>query len=67
MLCMFACRFSEELLKLLWPRFYLILDMNVASIRDTDPSRLGNIDTRPHYVSSPLSVWGQGIITILLH
>jgi len=46
-----VCSFSEELLKLLLPRFYFILDLNVASIRDTDPSRIGKIDTRPHYVS----------------
>lgn len=35
---------------LLWPRFELILEMNVQSVRTTDPQRLGGLDTRPHYV-----------------
>lgn len=35
---------------ILWPRFRHILDLNVASVRDTDPSKLGSVDTRPHYV-----------------
>lgn len=36
---------------MLWPRFELILEMNVQSVRSTDPQRLGGLDTRPHYVS----------------
>lgn len=35
---------------MLWPRFELILEMNVQSVRSTDPQRLGGLDTRPHYV-----------------
>lgn len=38
------------MLALLWPRFELILEMNVQSVRSTDPQRLGGLDTRPHYV-----------------
>lgn len=37
---------------MLWPRFELILEMNVQSVRSTDPQRLGGLDTRPHYVSA---------------
>ena len=50
--CVFSVcfSFSNDLLGILWPRFNHILDLNVASIRDTDPSRLGSVDTRPHYV-----------------
>ena len=42
--------YSGDLTQILWPRFRRILQLNIASVRDTNPSRLGNIDTRPHYV-----------------
>ena len=42
--------FSRDLLATLWPRFNHILELNITSVRETDPQRLGNIDTRPHYV-----------------
>ena len=44
--------FSHELLDILWPRFNYVLEMNIASVRETDPQKLGNIDTSPHYVSN---------------
>ena len=47
--------YSRDLTQILWPRFRRILELNIASVRDTNPSRLGNIDTRPHYVC-PLSL-----------
>lgn len=52
--CLLLCltdRYSEELQSYLWPRFRHILNLNVASVRDADPHKLGHIDTRPHYVS----------------
>ena len=29
----------------------MILKLNIQSIRDCDPQKLGQIDVRPHYVS----------------
>ena len=46
-----ARRYWEAVLELLWPRFEMILEMNIHSIRNTDPQKLGLLDTRPHYVS----------------
>uniref|UniRef100_A0A3Q1D066 Vacuolar protein sorting-associated protein 52 homolog n=1 Tax=Amphiprion ocellaris TaxID=80972 RepID=A0A3Q1D066_AMPOC len=43
-------KYWEAVLELLWPRFDLILEMNIHSIRNTDPQKLGVLDTRPHYV-----------------
>lgn len=43
-------RYWEAVLELLWPRFEMILEMNIHSIRNTDPQKLGVLDTRPHYV-----------------
>ena len=48
--CFPFCSYSRDLTGILWPRFRRILELNIASVRDTNPSRLGNIDTRPHYV-----------------
>lgn len=45
-----CCRYWEAVLEMLWPRFELILEMNIQSIRNTDPQKLGVLDTRPHYV-----------------
>ena len=47
---LFMCSYSRDMMAILWPRFRRILELNIASVRDTNPSRLGNIDTRPHYV-----------------
>ena len=45
-------RYWETVLEMLWPRFEMIVQTNSQSIRQCDPSRLGDIDVRPHYVSS---------------
>ena len=42
--------YYDRLLAVLWPRFEHIIDMNHASIAETDPSKLANVDTRPHYI-----------------
>ena len=49
-LCSSYHRYWETLLEMLWPRFTYIVEMNIESIRTTDPQRLGTIDIRPHYV-----------------
>uniref|UniRef100_A0A3B1KHL8 Vacuolar protein sorting-associated protein 52 homolog n=1 Tax=Astyanax mexicanus TaxID=7994 RepID=A0A3B1KHL8_ASTMX len=43
-------KYWEVVLEMLWPRFELILEMNIQSIRNTDPQKLGVLDTRPHYI-----------------
>ncbi|KAM3596485.1 uncharacterized protein V6R79_015392 [Siganus canaliculatus] len=44
-------KYWDAVLELLWPRFELILEMNIHSIRNTDPQKLGVLDTRPHYIT----------------
>ena len=48
--------FSEDLQSVFWPRFRHILNLNIASVRDADPSKLSRIDTRPHYVGKECSL-----------
>lgn len=52
-------RYWEAVLEMLWPRFELILEMNIHSIRNTDPQKLGVLDTRPHYVGFPCTFYGR--------
>ncbi|TNN54224.1 Vacuolar protein sorting-associated protein 52 [Liparis tanakae] len=55
-------KYWEAVLELLWPRFELILEMNIHSIRNTDPQKLGVLDTRPHYlVRGFSSSWKQSV------
>uniref|UniRef100_A0A8D0HIZ1 Vacuolar protein sorting-associated protein 52 homolog n=1 Tax=Sphenodon punctatus TaxID=8508 RepID=A0A8D0HIZ1_SPHPU len=42
-------KYWETLLEMLWPRFEHILELNIQSIQNTDPQKLGFLDTRPHY------------------
>ena len=40
----------------MWPRFKYILELNIHSVKECDPQKLGQIDVRPHYVSTELYV-----------
>ena len=44
-------RYWETVLEMSWPRFTYVVELNIDSIRNTDPQKLGVIDIRPHYVS----------------
>uniref|UniRef100_A0A8C9WHG1 Vacuolar protein sorting-associated protein 52 homolog n=1 Tax=Scleropages formosus TaxID=113540 RepID=A0A8C9WHG1_SCLFO len=57
-------RYWEAVLELLWPRFELILEMNIQSIRDTDPQKLGVLDTRPHYITRRYAEFSSAIVSI---
>ncbi|XP_033847519.1 vacuolar protein sorting-associated protein 52 homolog [Periophthalmus magnuspinnatus] len=57
-------KYWEAVLELLWPRFELILEMNIHSIRSTDPQRLGLLDTRPHYITRRYAEFSSAIVSI---
>ncbi|XP_020790118.1 vacuolar protein sorting-associated protein 52 homolog [Boleophthalmus pectinirostris] len=57
-------KYWEAVLELLWPRFELILEMNIHSIRNTDPQRLGVLDTRPHYITRRYAEFSSAIVSI---
>lgn len=44
-------RYWDTVLEMSWPRFTYVVELNVDSVRNTDPQKLGVIDIRPHYVS----------------
>ncbi|XP_034016495.1 LOW QUALITY PROTEIN: vacuolar protein sorting-associated protein 52 homolog [Thalassophryne amazonica] len=57
-------KYWEAVLELLWPRFELILEMNIHSIRNTDPQKLGILDTRPHYITRRYAEFSSAIVSI---
>ncbi|KAM9824191.1 vacuolar protein sorting-associated protein 52 homolog [Neosynchiropus ocellatus] len=57
-------KYWETVLELLWPRFELILEMNINSIRNTDPQKLGVLDTRPHYITRRYAEFSSAIVSI---
>ncbi|XP_038598181.1 vacuolar protein sorting-associated protein 52 homolog [Tachyglossus aculeatus] len=57
-------RYWEQALAVLWPRFELILEMNIQSIRGSDPQRLGELDTRPHYITRRYAEFSSALVSI---
>uniref|UniRef100_A0A8C2J9R3 Vacuolar protein sorting-associated protein 52 homolog n=1 Tax=Cyprinus carpio TaxID=7962 RepID=A0A8C2J9R3_CYPCA len=57
-------KYWEAVLELLWPRFELILEMNIQSIRNTDPQKLGVLDTRPHYITRRYAEFSSAVVSI---
>lgn len=57
-------KYWEAVLDLLWPRFELILEMNIHSIRNTDPQKLGLLDSRPHYITRRYAEFSSAIVSI---
>lgn len=57
-------RYFEKIDSLLWPQFDRILELNVISIRDCDPSKLGNIDVMPHYITRRYAEFSAAIVGI---
>ncbi|XP_039624745.1 vacuolar protein sorting-associated protein 52 homolog [Polypterus senegalus] len=57
-------KYWETVLEILWPRFELILELNIQSIRNTDPQRLGTLDTRPHYITRRYAEFSSAIVSI---
>ncbi|XP_077986713.1 vacuolar protein sorting-associated protein 52 homolog [Glandiceps talaboti] len=57
-------KYWETLLDMLWPRFQYILELNIHSIRDTDPQKLGTIDMRPHYITRRYAEFSAAIVSL---
>uniref|UniRef100_A0A452HW76 Vacuolar protein sorting-associated protein 52 homolog n=1 Tax=Gopherus agassizii TaxID=38772 RepID=A0A452HW76_9SAUR len=57
-------KYWDTLLGILWPRFEYILELNIQSIQNTDPQRLGFLDTRPHYITRRYAEFSSAIVSI---
>ncbi|XP_055897947.1 vacuolar protein sorting-associated protein 52 homolog isoform X1 [Biomphalaria glabrata] len=57
-------RYWDTILNLLWPRFEYIVSMNIQSVRECEPSKLGHIDNRPHYITRRFAEFSAAIVGI---
>eukprot|EP00123_Amoebidium_parasiticum_P020524 comp51628_c0_seq1/m.47678 comp51628_c0_seq1/g.47678 ORF comp51628_c0_seq1/g.47678 comp51628_c0_seq1/m.47678 type:complete len:716 (-) comp51628_c0_seq1:104-2251(-) len=59
-------KYHASLEMMLWPRVKMLLDMNIDSMRKCamDPRRMGNIETRPHYVTRRYAEFAASISAI---
>ncbi|KAF7235308.1 hypothetical protein EYD10_17863 [Varanus komodoensis] len=57
-------KYWDTLLEMLWPRFEHILKLNIQSIQNTDPQKLGFLDTRPHYITRRYAEFSSAIVGI---
>lgn len=56
--------FYKRLQDMLWPRFTLIVELNAESVQNCDPSKLGSVDTRPHYVVRRYAEYSGAFLSI---
>ena len=56
--------FHNQLLQILWPRFNYVLSLSIHSIRETDPTRLSELDTRPHFITRRFGEFYSAIHTL---
>lgn len=57
-------RYWETILQVMWPRFEYILQLNIHSVRECDPNKLGHIDVRPHYITRRYAEFSAAIVGI---
>ncbi|XP_053380589.1 vacuolar protein sorting-associated protein 52 homolog isoform X2 [Mercenaria mercenaria] len=57
-------RYWDSILHIMWPRFEYILVLNIQSVRDCDPERLGHIDVRPNYITRRYAEYSAAILGI---
>ncbi|RUS69204.1 hypothetical protein EGW08_023031, partial [Elysia chlorotica] len=57
-------RYWGTILRYLWPRFEYIVNMNIQSVRECDPNKLGQIDSRPHYITRRFAEFSAAIVGI---
>ncbi|PFX27268.1 Vacuolar protein sorting-associated protein 52-like [Stylophora pistillata] len=57
-------KYWDTVLEMSWPRFTYIVELNVDSVRNTDPQRLGVIDIRPHYITRRYAEFCAAIVSL---
>ena len=56
--------FFDHMSMLFWPRFKVIFDANVKSLKGANPKKLGTVDLTPHYVSRRYAEYVSSILTL---
>lgn len=55
-------RYWDTLLEMFYPRFEHLLQMNIQSIRDCEPQKLGHIDVRPYYITRRYAEFSAAVV-----
>lgn len=55
-------RYWDTLLEMFYPRFEYLLQLNIQSIRDCEPQKLGHIDVRPHYITRRYAEFSAAVV-----
>ncbi|OQS06163.1 vacuolar protein sorting-associated protein [Thraustotheca clavata] len=56
--------FLDRVLLLLWPRYHAVIDLNVQSVIQAKPKKLGNVELHPHYVTRRYAELVASILTL---
>ncbi|CAM9642682.1 unnamed protein product [Phaeothamnion confervicola] len=56
--------FLDRVSMLLWPRFKIVFDMNVKSVKAASPRRLGAVELHPHYVTRRYAEFTASILAL---
>ncbi|XP_073242432.1 vacuolar protein sorting-associated protein 52 homolog [Porites lutea] len=57
-------KYWDTVLEMSWPRFTYVVELNVDSVRNTDPQKLGVIDIRPHYITRRYAEFSAAIVSL---
>ncbi|XP_065830309.1 vacuolar protein sorting-associated protein 52 homolog [Oscarella lobularis] len=57
-------RYFEKVDSLLWPQFNHIVELNIASVRECDPQKLGSVDIMPHYITRRYAEFSAAIVGV---
>ncbi|KDO26347.1 hypothetical protein SPRG_08421 [Saprolegnia parasitica CBS 223.65] len=56
--------FLDRVLLLLWPRYHAVIDLNVQSVLQAKPKKLGSVELHPHYVTRRYAELVASILTL---
>ncbi|MCL4130164.1 UNVERIFIED_CONTAM: hypothetical protein GTU68_007377 [Idotea baltica] len=54
----------DQLLKMIWPRFEYVVRLNIQSIQECDPSKMSNVDKRPHYITRRYAEFSGAVMVL---
>jgi len=57
-------KYWENLNGILWPRLTQVIELNIQSVRDCNPSRMKPMDLRPHYITRRYAEYSAAIVGI---
>ncbi|CAM9962480.1 unnamed protein product [Ascophyllum nodosum] len=56
--------FFDQVNMLLWPRFKIVFDTNLKSVKTANPKRLGVIERHPHYVTRRYAHFAASLLAL---